>query len=169
MHEETFFGNPRTWVAIAFVIFFVIFGRTMWRALAKLLDNHTEAVQGHLDEATRLRREAENLLAAARTRQTEAEAEAKALVEGAQRQATAVAEAARAEAEATAKRRERMATDRIAAAEKAAVAEVRAAAVEIATEAASRLMATGVDAGADAAIIDRSIATLPTALARRAA
>ena len=169
MHEETLFSNPRTWVGIAFIIFFVIFGRKMWKALVDLLDNHGKVVRSHLDEAARLRAEAESMLESARQRRVQAEAEASALVEGAQRQAAQVAEAARAEAEATAARRERMATDRIAAAEKAAVAEVRAAAVDIATEAASRIMTSGLGTETDAAIVDRSIAGLPAALGRRAA
>ena len=169
MHEETLLSNPRTWVGIAFIIFFVIFGRRMWQALAKMLDNHGQVVRNQLDEAARLRSEAEAMLVAAQKRRVQAEAEANALVEGAHRQAAQVAEAARAEAEAAASRRERMATERIAAAEKAAVAEVRAAAVDIATEAASRIMASGLGPDTDAAIVDRSIAGLPTALGRRAA
>lgn len=167
MHQETFLTNPRSWVSLAFVIFFVVFGRKIWAALTGLLDNHTKAVQSRLDEATRLRAEAEAMLTVARARQAQAEAEAQALIEGAHRQAAEVTEAARAEAVSAAARRERMATDRIAAAEKAAVAEVRAAAVEIATEAASRIMASGV--AGDAEIVDRSIAGLPAALGRRAA
>ena len=38
MQEESLFEDPRTWVAIAFVIFFVLFGRKLWAALTKMLD-----------------------------------------------------------------------------------------------------------------------------------
>ena len=51
-----------------------------------------------------------------------------------------MAAALAAEAEATAKRRERMAVERIAAAEAAAVNEVRAAAIDIATAASTQLL-----------------------------
>ncbi|CAA9279299.1 MAG: hypothetical protein AVDCRST_MAG08-3650, partial [uncultured Acetobacteraceae bacterium] len=63
-----------------------------------------------------------------------------------------------------AKRRERMAMERIGAAEAGAVAEVRAAAAEIATAAARNVIAERLDAGADAALIDRAVADLPRAL-----
>ena len=69
-----------------------------------------------------------------------------------------------------ARRREQMAVDRIAAAEKAAIDEVRVTAAEIATLAAHQVLAEGVSPDADAHLIDRGIAGVPAALsARRAA
>jgi F-type H+-transporting ATPase subunit b len=164
MHEESFFGNPRTWVGLAFILFFVFFGRMLWGALSKLLDDHTAAVQAELDEASRLRREAEAMLRDAEQRRTAAMAEAKALIENAQAQAERVAAATAAEAEASAARRERMATDRIAAAEKAAMDEVRQTAAEVATIAARQMLAEGLTADADAGLIDHAISALPAAL-----
>jgi F-type H+-transporting ATPase subunit b len=143
MHEESFFGNPRTWVGLAFILFFVFFGRMLWGALSKLLDDHTAAVQAELDEASRLRREAEAMLRDAEQPRTAAMAEAKALIENAQ---------------------ERMATDRIAAAEKAAMDEVRQTAAEVATIAARQMLAEGLTADADAGLIDHAISALPAAL-----
>ena len=72
MQEESFFANPRSWVAIAFVIFFVLFGAKLWKALVGMLDKRTATVQAELDEASRLRREAETLLADATKRRQEA-------------------------------------------------------------------------------------------------
>ena len=80
------------------------------------------------------------------------------------------AAAASAEAEASAKRRERMAIERISAAERAAVDDVRLAAVDVATAATRDVLAEGLTADADARLIDQAIAQLPAALgARRAA
>jgi F-type H+-transporting ATPase subunit b len=160
MHEETFFGNPRTWVGLAFILFFVFFGKMLWGALSKILDDHTAAVRAELDEASRLRREAETMLRDAEQRRTTALAEAKALIEGAKAQAEHVAAATAAEAEASAARRERAAVDRIAAAEKAAVDEVRLTAAEVATVAARQMLADGLTPEADASLIDQ----LPAAL-----
>ncbi|MBN9508616.1 MAG: F0F1 ATP synthase subunit B [Alphaproteobacteria bacterium] len=169
MEEPGFFAEPRTWVAIAFIIFFVLFGRKLWGALAGMLDARTAAVQAQLSEAQRLRQEAEAMLADARTRREAALAEAKALLEGAKAEAARVARAAAEEAEATARRRERMAMDRIAAAEKAAVDEVRVTAAEIATAASEQAIREGLSAEADARLIDHAIGNLPTALATRRA
>jgi F-type H+-transporting ATPase subunit b len=164
MHEESFFGNPRTWVGLAFILFFVIFGRTLWRALSKMLDDHTAAVRAELEEASRLRREAEAMLRDAEKRREVALAEARALIEGARAQAERVTAATAAEAEASAARRERMAMDRIAAAEKAAVDEVRLTAAEVATAAARRMLADGLTEEADAHLVDSAISQLPASL-----
>jgi F-type H+-transporting ATPase subunit b len=167
MHEESFFGDPRHWVAIAFILFFVLFGKKLWSTLVVMLDARGAAVRAELEEAARLRREAEAMLRDAEQRRTEALAEAKALIEGAQAEAARVGAAAMAEAEAAAKRREQMAVDRIAAAEKAAVDDVRQTAAEIATVAARQVIAEGLTAEADARLIDHAIAQLPAALAQR--
>ena len=117
MHEESFFADPRSWVAVAFVIFFVLFGARLWKALAGMLDQRTAAIRAELDEASRLRREAEAMLADASKRREAALTEARLLLEGARAEAARLAQAAAAEAAAAAGRREKMALDRIAAAE----------------------------------------------------
>jgi F-type H+-transporting ATPase subunit b len=106
MHAEPgFFAEPRNWVVIAFVLFFAIFGRKLWSALAQMLDDRAAKVRAELEEAARLRREAEAMLRDAETRRAEALREAQALIEGAKAEAGRVAAAAAAEAEASARPR----------------------------------------------------------------
>lgn len=169
MHEESFLTTPRTWVAAAFVLFFLFFGKLLWKALAGMLDSHSAAIRAELDEAAKLRREAEAMLKDAEKRRTDALAEAQALLEGAKAEATRVAAATAAEAEASAKRREQMALDRIAAAEKAAVDEVRLTAADVATVAARQVITDGLSAEADARLVDHAIGQLPAAMAQRRA
>ena len=164
--HESFFANPRTWVAVAIVIFFAVFGAKLWKALTDALDKHAASVRAELDEASRLRKEAEAMLADAKTRRETALADATTLLENAHAEAHRVGEQARADAEATGRRREQMALDRIAAAEKAAVTEVRVAAAGIAVRAAEQVIRQTLSADADAAIIDHSVASLPAALVR---
>ena len=161
-HHESFFQDPRSWVAIAFVIFFVLFGKKLWGALAGMLDQRAATIRAELAEAQRLRQEANASRASAL-------AEAQKLLEGATAEAARVAAAAAAEAEHSAARRERMAMDRIAAAEKAAVDEVRMAAADIAAKAAETVIRDGMSPDASAALVDRAIAGLSTALTSRAA
>ncbi len=168
-HHASLLAEPATWVAIAFVIFFALFGRTMWRSIVKTLDNRAANVRAELDEAARLKREAHRMLSDATSQREQATADAARLIEGAQAEAARITEAAAEDARMSAVRRERMATERIAAAEKAAVTEVRSAATEIATRAATAVMASTLDAQADATLIDGAIVRLPAALARRAA
>ena len=169
MHAETFFTDSRSWVAIAFVIFFVLLGRKIWTMLTSMLDNRADAIRAELAEAQRLREEAEAMLADANARREAALAEAQALLSGAKDEAARLAAAAEAEAKSAAERRERMAMDRIAAAEKAAVDEVRIAAAAIAASAAEQVIRQELTAEADGPLIDHAIGGLANALGRRAA
>jgi F-type H+-transporting ATPase subunit b len=169
MHEASFFADPRTWVAAAFIVFFALLGKKLWAAVAGMLDARADAVRAELAEAQRLRGEAEAMLADASARREAALIEAQALLSGARDEAARLAAAAEADARTAAERRERMAMDRIAAAEKAAVDEVRLAAAEIAGAAAERVIREELTPEADAALIDHAIGGLPNALGRRAA
>jgi F-type H+-transporting ATPase subunit b len=170
MHPEPgFFAESRNWVVIAFFLFFILFGKKLWGALAGILDARAAAVKAELEEASRLRREAQSMLRDAEKQRVDALADAKALIEGARAEAGRLSAAAAAEAEASAKRREQMAVDRIGAAEKAAVDDVRMAAADVATAAARQVLAEGLGADADARLIDHAITQLPAALAARRA
>ncbi len=170
MHEhESLFADPKNWVVIAFIIFFALFGSKIWSALTGMLDDRATKVRAELDEASRLRKEAEAMLKDAQKSRDEALADAKALIAGAQAEAARLTAATAAEAEASARRREQMAIDRIAAAEKAAVDEVRYTAVDVASIAARQVIAEGLTPEAGSALVDQAIAQLPSALARRAA
>ena len=164
MHEESFWSDPRSFVALAFVIFFAIFGRKIWGVLTAMLDKRADEVRTELAEAQRLRQEAEAMLRSANQQREAAIADAQALLTGAKAEALRLAAAAAADAEASAKRREQMAMDRIAAAEKAAVDDVRMIAADIATTAARDIIRDGLSAEADAALVDRAITGLPAAL-----
>ncbi len=169
MHFHGALANPETWVAIAFVIFLLLFGGRLWKALVGMLDRRAEGVRADLAEAARLKTEAEALLADARARREQAIADSERLLEGARAEAERLSAAAADDARASAARRERMAMDRIAAAEKAAVTEVRVTAVEVATQAAERVIRSGLGEAEDATLIDHAIAGLPASLARRVA
>lgn len=163
------FAEPRNWVALAYIVFFLLLGRKLWAAVAGILDARTNAIRAELDSVKRLREEAETMLRDANARRVAAIAEANALLEGARAEAARLASAGEAEAKAAAVRRERMALDRIAAAEKAAVNEVRDAAAEIAAIAAERVMRQELPAEANARLIDTAISGVTGAFGRRAA
>jgi F-type H+-transporting ATPase subunit b len=165
MHDEVgFFAEPVHWVVLSFFLFFIIFGKKLWGALAGMLDARAASVRAEIDEAARLKSEAETMLKEAEATRARAQADARTLIAGAAAEAARVAETARADAEASAKRREQMALDRIAAAQKQAVDEVRTAAAELATAAARQVIAEGLSPESGAALIDQAIARLPAAL-----
>lgn len=163
-HYEHFWHDPKFWVAVSFVLFFLLLGKKLWAAISGALDGRAATIRRQLDEASRLRSEAEQMLKDAEAERAAAAKEAEELLARAHAEAERVAAAAIAEAEAAAKRRERMALDRIAAAEASAIADVRNAAAEVAGAAARTVLAETLDATADAALVDRSLNDLPKAL-----
>jgi F-type H+-transporting ATPase subunit b len=162
--DGVFYLRPVFYVAVAFVIFFVLFGRKLWQVIAGILDKRIADISRQLDEAARLRAEAEAMLAEARAQRQATLAESEALVASAQDEARRLAQSMQAEAEATAARRERMALDRIDAAEKAVVSELRITAIDIAIAAAEQVLAARLTEDVDVHLIDQSIADLPRAM-----
>ncbi len=161
---QAFYLHGSFWVLIAVILFVLVAGRQIGRLAGAMLDERGTSVSAALAEASQLKTEAQAMLAQARKRQIQAELDAKAILETAHVEAASLAASLAAEAEASAKRREKMALERIAAAEASAVAEIRATAIDIATAASTALLADTFSADADAVLIDRAIAAAPAAL-----
>lgn len=142
----------------------VVFALMVWKkvpaAIAKALDHKIAGIREQLAEAEALRKEAEALKAEYEAKAVAAEADAAAMVERARHESDALLAKARADAEALVERRTRMAEERIAAEERAAVQQVRAAAADAAAGAAARLIAERLDSKADAAMIDTAISEI---------
>ena len=129
------------WVAVAFLIFIgVLVYVGVPKLLTKALDNRARRVQAELDEARRLKEEAQKLLAEYQGKQRQAETEAAGIIEGAKAEAERIAAEARAKMEEFVARRSKMAETKIAQAEAQAVADVRAAAAEAAVSAAEKIL-----------------------------
>ena len=58
------FSDPQLWVAISFVLFFLLFGKILWKKLSSFLDNKILEIKKDIDEAKNLHNEAKDLLAA---------------------------------------------------------------------------------------------------------
>lgn len=157
-------SNPESWVALAFVLFVVIFGATLWRKLAAILDTRSQGVQRELDEASRLKTEANAMLADAKARRETALKEASELLQSAHQEAERLAAQARADALSAAQRRERLALDRIALAERQALIGLRQLAADAAIEAATHILQIGLPKEASDALIDQAIAEMPHTL-----
>jgi F-type H+-transporting ATPase subunit b len=133
--------DPETWVAIAFVIFLGVLDYFRFhKSILGGLDQRAARIKSELDEARRLKTEAEALLAEARRKQTEADQEAEALIAGARAEAERLALEAKAKLDEFVSRRTRMAEAKIVQAEAQALADVRAAAAEAAVRAAQSIL-----------------------------
>jgi F-type H+-transporting ATPase subunit b len=148
------------WVAVAFVAFVALVGKKVYTFAAEALDKRAEAIRNELDEAVRLREEAQALLASYQRKQRSAESEAEEIVEHAKAEAARLAEQAETDLAAALERRTRMAEDKIAQAEAQAVAEVRDLAVDMAVKAARQLITENLDQTKAAGLVDEAIADL---------
>jgi F-type H+-transporting ATPase subunit b len=134
------------WALVALVIFLGILVYVKVPAmLAKSLDDRADRIRNELEEARRLREEAQQLLAEYQRKRKEAEKEAADIVAAARREAEMLSQEAQQRTEEYVARRAALAENKIARAEQDAVNEVRARAVDIAVEAAARLLAQRVD------------------------
>lgn len=129
------------WVLVAFVIFFLMLGYFgVHKTVLGALDNRAVRIAEELEEARRLREEAQQVLADYQRKRSEAEKEADEIVEAARAEADRIAADARTKAEEFVQRRTRMAETKIAQAEAQALAEVRGAAADAAVEASERVL-----------------------------
>jgi F-type H+-transporting ATPase subunit b len=161
--EPTFLGlNPGGWVALAMLVVFAIL---IWKkvpgAIGKALDAKIALIRDQLAEAESLRKEAEALKAEYEAKAASADNDREALLERARHEADEIVAKAKTDVEALVERRTRMAEDKIAAEERAAVEQLRGAAADAAARAAARLIAERHDAGTDAKLVDQAIKEIP--------
>jgi len=134
------------WVAAAFVLFIVLAGRWIYRMVTGALDQRSQRIRQEIEEATRLREEAQNLLAKYQRKQREAREEADQIVARAREEAGILRQRGRENLERQVARRMQLAEEKIAQAEARAVKELRDTTVDIAIDAAARVIEQSLDA-----------------------
>jgi F-type H+-transporting ATPase subunit b len=157
--------EPETWVAVAFVIFVGILIRLgVPGMLLKQLDSRSARIKAELDEALKLRKEAEGVLAEYRRKQGEAEKAAESIILNARTEAERLAADAKAKVEDFIARRTKMAETKIAQAEALALADVRSAAADAAVAAAEKILIETTRGPAAEALVDQGIRDLKAKL-----
>jgi F-type H+-transporting ATPase subunit b len=158
-HEPTaLMLSPGGWVALAVLI---VFALLIWKkvpgAVGRALDSKIALIRDQLQEAESLRKEAEALKAEYEKKAKTADKDRAALLERAKHEAGEIVAKAKTDAEALIERRTRMAKDKIAAEERAAVEQLRSAAADAAAKAAAKLIAEHHDAATDSKLVDQAI------------
>ncbi len=154
LHEAEF------WVAVAFVIAVSYLVYKVRPILLKSLDDRAARIKADLDEAARLRDEAQKTLAQFQQKQRDAIKEAGAIVAQAKIEAERVAQQAERDLAVAMDRRQKQAVEKIALAETKALAEVRGLAVDVAIAAVRRVLADDLSAVRKSTLIDDAIADL---------
>jgi len=145
------------WVFISLILFLALmmyFG--LPKMIAKSLDDKIAKIGNDLDEAKRLREEAQALLAEYERKRKDAESEAADIVTAAQEEAERIAEEANASLEDLISRRTKAVEEKIAQAEAQAIGEVRARSADVAVEAARAILADQMSDKGDA-LVDQAI------------
>ena len=150
--------DATAWVSLAMAVFILILlVKKVPSLIGSVLDGRIAQIKDQLAEASKLRAEAEALKAEYEAKLAAAAGEADAMRKSAESDAATLLEDAKANAAALVTRRQKMAEDKIGAAERAAIADIRTKAVNAATSAAATLIAQNHDANADRALVDGEI------------
>ena len=153
------------WALIALIIFLgIVAYMKVPGMLTKNLDERADKIRNDLEEARRLREEAQELLAEYQRKRKEAEQEASDIVAAAERDAELMAKEAEEKTADFVARRTAMAEQKIAQAQAQAVADVRASAVEIAIAAAGKIVEGKVSGATADKLIKDSIAEVKARL-----
>ncbi|MDH6230231.1 F-type H+-transporting ATPase subunit b [Mesorhizobium soli] len=146
------------WALVALIIFVaVVIYMKVPGMISKSLDARADRIRNELEEARKLREEAQQLLAEFQRKRKEAEKEAADIVEAAKHEAELLVTEAKTKTEEYVARRAALAEQKISQAERDAINEVRSTAVDLAVEAARTLLASKVDSKADADLFKASL------------
>ena len=155
------FLNATFFVGLAFLCFIgILFYFKVPAMLTGALDDRSKKIADDLEQARKLREEAQALLATYERKQRDALAEAEEIIAHAREEALREAEIAAKKLEEAIARRQQAALDKIALAETQAQKEVRDAAIEIAITAATAVVAQQVQGDRADALIDAATADL---------
>ena len=135
-----FWSQPELWVGIAFLLFFALVGKTLWKRVSAMLDKRAADIVRALADAERLRDEALKAKAEAEQTLSRAASESEAILKQAREEAARLKARAAASLETQAALREQQALDRIAQAEAQAAKQVRDTAVDVALSATRALL-----------------------------
>ncbi len=143
---------------VGLVLFFVLIAYLKVPGMmAKALDKRADNIRDELEQAKRLREEAQALLAEYQRKRKEAEAEAANIVASAEREAAMITEDARQKTEEFVARRNALSEQKIRQAEADAIGAVRSAAVDLAVAAAEKVIAAKADGATQQALFSQSI------------
>jgi F-type H+-transporting ATPase subunit b len=159
------FDNPELWAAIGLITFlFIVWIAGGFKKAFGALDAKAEAIQHNLDEAARLRAEAEALLVSIQKERAETETLAGEMLANAKAEAKRLEVEAKAKLEEQIKRRQELAERRISNAEAQAAAEVKAAAAELAAQMAEGVLMQRLEGVKSDPLVDAALGQLAAKL-----
>jgi F-type H+-transporting ATPase subunit b len=158
-------ATPELWVFVSFVLFvalLVYYG--IPNKLMKALDDRADRIRADLDEARRLREEAQGILADYQSKRRQAEQEAEDIVAMARREAEFYAQEQRKSLTESLQRRLKLAEEKIARAEEQAILDIRSKSVDVAIAAAGTVIARQLEGKTAESLVEKSVRDISTRL-----
>lgn len=147
------------WSAVAFVILLIGFAYLgVHNKVTEALDHRATRIKGELDDARKLKEEAQKLVAEYRAKRESAVKESEDIIANAKSEAERIAAEAKTRMEDFVTRRTKMAEAKIAQAEAQALADVRAAAADAAVAAAAKVLSETVKGQTAETLLTQGIA-----------
>ena len=159
-----FLQEPTNWVLISFLIFAAGFAKFGWKQVVGKLDGRILEIRQELDQAERLRVEAQEMLVQYQRKHRDAMIEANDIKFRAMAQADTIRAKAEADLKETLERREKQLNDRLARIEASAEAELRKITAQLALQASESLIRQTIDAKTQDQLADQSIKALASNL-----
>ena len=157
---ETFLRDPASWVLVSFVVFMALVVRYLMPMLGKMLDGRAEKIRDQLEQATRLREQAQALLATYKAEQEALLKEAEHIIAAAKEDAAALRANAAEELKTALDRRAQQAKEKIARAEAEAISSIRERIITTASDKARDLLANHVSTETEADALARALSAI---------
>jgi F-type H+-transporting ATPase subunit b len=158
--SQVLLRDPATWVFVAFIVFMALFVRYLAPMIGKGLDGRADKIRDQLEQASRLRAEAEALLASYKNEQEALLKQAESIIASAKSDAAALRVSAAEELKLALDRRAEQAKDKIARAEAEAVSSIRTRIIETASDKARDMLAQQAMAQSEEQMVAKAIAAI---------
>lgn len=152
------------WVGVSFVLFLIVAYKLGAKVIVGGLDNKIQEIKDEIDNAERLRVEAQELLAQYQRKQRDAEKEAEEIVASAQKQAKEMQKSMQLELDELMARRETQLSDRLKRLEDSAISKIKNEAATVAMAATTEMIIQAMDAKTQKTMLDDSIKTVSNKL-----
>jgi F-type H+-transporting ATPase subunit b len=158
-------ASPELWVLVSFVLFLALLVYyKIPDKVVKALDNRADRIRTELEEARRLREEAQSILADYQRKRRDAEKEAEDIIAMARREAQFYAEESRKALNESLQRRVRLAEEKISRAEEQAVQDIRSQSADAAVAAAETIVARELKGDSAGDLVTKGIREVSTKL-----
>jgi F-type H+-transporting ATPase subunit b len=158
-------ASPELWVLVSFVLFLALLVYyKIPDKVVKALDNRADRIRTELEEARRLREEAQSILADYQRKRRDAEKEAEDIIAMARREAQFYAEESRKALNESLQRRVRLAEEKITRAEEQAVQDIRSQSADAAVAAAETIVVRELKGDSAGDLVTKGIREVSTKL-----